>query len=254
MLVAGFILTYSNPSVSRQQRGTLSDISGTDTKSARTLRGRRVTREQQQLYKNNTTVTARVWRRQWSNGASAPKWRQTHLLCRFNQLQTFYSQSRWIQAYFRLQQSALLQCGVPVIKDDSTAQPPHTHTQIHKGLCADSNNKRTQCGPVRVWHLKIKPEECFLWRLRAATVWGQDLLLVAPWLLCEIVIPTFSSPLHNLKQPSGNTSSHTHSSCLITSFLSKNHLTPLCFPTLTSLSWTTSLTNPSFHHHLNLCL
>lgn len=254
MLVAGFILTYSNPSVSRQQRGTLSDISGTDTKSARTLRGRRVTREQQQLYKNNTTVTARVWRRQWSNGASAPKWRQTHLLCRFNQLQTFYSQSRWIQAYFRLQQSALLQCGVPVIKDDSTAQPPHTHTQIHKGLCADSNNKRTQCGPVRVWHLKIKPEECFLWRLRAATVWDQDLLLVAPWLLCEIVILTFSSPLHNLKQPSGNTSSHTHSSCLITSFLSKNHLTPLCFPTLTSLSWTTSLTNPSFHHHLNLCL
>lgn len=132
--------------------------------------------------------------------------------------------------------------------------PASSHTQIHKGLCADSNNKHTQCGPVRVWHLKIKPEECFLWRLRAATVWGQDLLLVAPRLLCEIVIPTFSSPLHNLKQPSGNTSSHTHSSCLITSFLSKNHLTPLCFPTLTSLSWTTSMTNPSFHHHLNLCL
>lgn len=122
--------------------------------------------------KTTRQVTARVWRRQWSNGESAPKWRQTHLLCRFNQLQTFYSQSRRIQAYFRLQQSALLQCGVPVIKDDSTAQPPHTHTQIHKGLCADSNNKHTQCGPVRVWHLKIKPEECFLWRLRAATFWG----------------------------------------------------------------------------------
>lgn len=55
VLVAGFILTYSNPSVSRQQRGTLSDISGADTKSACTLQGRRVTREQQQLYKNNTT-------------------------------------------------------------------------------------------------------------------------------------------------------------------------------------------------------
>lgn len=143
VLVAGFILTYSNPSVSRQQRGTLRDISGADTKSARTLRGRRVTREQQQLYKNNTTVTARVWRRQWSNGASAPKWRQTHLLCRFNQLQTFYSQSRQIQAYFRLQQSAPLQCGVPVKGGQHGPASSHTHTDTQRPLCRQQQQTHT---------------------------------------------------------------------------------------------------------------
>lgn len=171
MLVAGITLTYSNPSVSRQQRGTLSDISGAHTKSARTRRGRRVTRttaavqkRQRLQHKSETMVQSGICTKMTSN-PSAPQIHQPPNLLFSEQTDSSGS------SLFPLQQLqspdiSPLVYSVAFQFYRTTARPSLPHT--HRGLCADSNNTHTQCGPVRVWHLKIRPEECFLWRLRAA--------------------------------------------------------------------------------------
>lgn len=158
-------------------------------------------REQQQLYKNDSGYSTSL--RQWSNRASAPKWRQTHLPRRFTNLLIFYSQSRQtsqVQAYFLYSSSSRLTSvrSFTVWRSSFTGRQRGPASHTHRGLCADSNNTHTQCGPVRVWHLKIRPEECFLWRLRAAAFWGQDLLLVAPLDSLTVKSSSLLSHHHNL--------------------------------------------------------